>query len=759
MNKRNMIIVSIVGITIVLLALLGITYAYYLTRIEGNTNTNSISVTTADLKLVYGDGTTQILTKENIVPDNNNPVGTKDFSVTNTGNTTIGNYSVVLEYAVIDGIKPSVFVRPQDFEFTLTCVDNEGNACNGTKVNFNNEALTLTTSSIEPNEVHNYTLTIFYVDPGVNQSDDMGKNLNLKVQIYEVKETVDIKGTITGADENYSVKLTSNPKVSPIVKNTDGSYSYAFSGIEIGTHTLRVLNKDGVEVSNQKIVIQKGDSIGFSTTTIDSVTVPLIIVNEENRVISLTTNVNTVDSTISNSGTSISIFNPYESNKSSLAYNILNNSQIGTNGTLYRENPITTPGRGSGNIVYTSISDPTSYSNTTYYTSKWYVYSNSYKIDVDGYFTLIDPQIGLFTDVASDMIGKYVLEYSGYSTEEKANNYINKESEVMYKIGDLTTISKLYYASVTKVSENTENILTKTFDDYGISYYYRGGVTDNYLNFAGMCWRIVRIKGDGSTKLILEDSDNTCQTSNGNWQIPTTVGGTIYKGYFGYSLKSGNPIINYLNPAKNPSSSMVNVFKNFQSTFDATNLSKMQAGDWCLNNKAYNNIEGEIEIDSTAVNSNYSNSTAHWYDTLVRINKTKPEISLKCPVDTITTYNDNSLMYVGALTVDEIINVGYSADLGHNLYTYLTNENVDDEYVDWYTLSPHTFNNYFDLGPGFTMSGDWADNIYLYDGNNNCLSINSIDNGSWSFRPVINLKSGITISSGNGIKSNPYVIE
>ena len=56
MNKRSKIIVSIVGITIVLLALLGITYAYYLTRIEGNTNTNSISITTADLKLKYGDG-------------------------------------------------------------------------------------------------------------------------------------------------------------------------------------------------------------------------------------------------------------------------------------------------------------------------------------------------------------------------------------------------------------------------------------------------------------------------------------------------------------------------------------------------------------------------------------------------------------------------------------------------------------------------------------------------------------------------------
>ena len=48
MNKRNKIIISITGIVVVLLALLGLTYAYYLTRIEGNTNTNSISVTTAN---------------------------------------------------------------------------------------------------------------------------------------------------------------------------------------------------------------------------------------------------------------------------------------------------------------------------------------------------------------------------------------------------------------------------------------------------------------------------------------------------------------------------------------------------------------------------------------------------------------------------------------------------------------------------------------------------------------------------------------
>ena len=38
MNNTQKIIVSGVGITIVLLTLLGLTYAYFLTRIQGNTN-------------------------------------------------------------------------------------------------------------------------------------------------------------------------------------------------------------------------------------------------------------------------------------------------------------------------------------------------------------------------------------------------------------------------------------------------------------------------------------------------------------------------------------------------------------------------------------------------------------------------------------------------------------------------------------------------------------------------------------------------
>ena len=53
MSRKNKIIISIVGISIISLALIGLTYGYYLTRIQGNTNNKSISVTTADLKLEY----------------------------------------------------------------------------------------------------------------------------------------------------------------------------------------------------------------------------------------------------------------------------------------------------------------------------------------------------------------------------------------------------------------------------------------------------------------------------------------------------------------------------------------------------------------------------------------------------------------------------------------------------------------------------------------------------------------------------------
>jgi hypothetical protein len=39
-------------------------------------------------------------------------------------------------------------------------------------------------------------------------------------------------------------------------------------------------------------------------------------------------------------------------------------------------------------------------------------------------------------------------------------------------------------------------------DDYGTSYYFRGAVNNNRVSFAGFYWRIIRINGDNSIRMI-----------------------------------------------------------------------------------------------------------------------------------------------------------------------------------------------------------------------------------------------------------------
>jgi hypothetical protein len=51
--------------------------------------------------------------------------------------------------------------------------------------------------------------------------------------------------------------------------------------------------------------------------------------------------------------------------------------------------------------------------------------------------------------------------------------------------------------------------LIKDNDDAGITYYFRGNVKDNYVMFANLLWRIVRINGDGTIRIILNKDINT----------------------------------------------------------------------------------------------------------------------------------------------------------------------------------------------------------------------------------------------------------
>lgn len=55
----------------------------------------------------------------------------------------------------------------------------------------------------------------------------------------------------------------------------------------------------------------------------------------------------------------------------------------------------------------------------------------------------------------------------------------------------------------------TNEGLIEASDDYGTFYYFRGDIENNYIMYANLLWRIVRINSDGSVRLVLNDDIET----------------------------------------------------------------------------------------------------------------------------------------------------------------------------------------------------------------------------------------------------------
>ena len=75
-------------------------------------------------------------------------------------------------------------------------------------------------------------------------------------------------------------------------------------------------------------------------------------------------------------------------------------------------------------------------------------------------------------------------------------------------------------------TENSEIGLYKTVDNQGDTYFFRGAVTNNNVLFAGLKWKIIRINGDGSIRLMYDLSNSSIVSDSFNIlnNGPTYVG-------------------------------------------------------------------------------------------------------------------------------------------------------------------------------------------------------------------------------------------
>ncbi len=113
--------------------------------------------------------------------------------------------------------------------------------------------------------------------------------------------------------------------------------------------------------------------------------------------------------------------------------------------------------------------------------------------------------------------------------------------------GKCPTVNDDGSVSVTGV-EATDGYLCKAKDAYGDSYYYRGNVTNNYVKFADKYWRIVRINGDGTVRVIY---DGTSAHANGESSEDRQIGTSAFNNnnnymdnaYVGYMYGNRDGII------------------------------------------------------------------------------------------------------------------------------------------------------------------------------------------------------------------------
>ena len=622
MNRNQRIIVSITGILLVLLILVGLTYAYFLTKIKGNENDKSISVTTKNLQLTYSDNSAEILGKDLTLIPSDTEIGTKTFTVTNNGSDT--SYVVVIENVSVtkasDG--STTTFESNDFRYTLTCTKSDGTSCDGvsTQSVFPINGGVLVGNSIKEGDVHTYTFKMWYIDTGIDQSNDMDKSLQARLNIADIAQMT----------------------------------------------------------------------------------------------------------------------NPYSSDKKSLAYNIIENSKNKANGTELLSSPRSRVAEEIAKTKENKIANE----DDGFYGWNGLTYGDT-QDEADGGTNTVNGA----DDVAicSSVKGKHISDANNCG---EWCNYIGKVEDCT---SDGTPIIKVYV--------DPENTMSTTQDDYGTSYYYRGNVIDNYVNFAGMCWRTVHIAGDGSIKLILEDQDSTCATSDGNWNIPTTTGGTTKTGNFGYTQyasktltasdgtqnSSTRYLMNYLNGGTSNTTSMATAFKNFQTGPLANYLSYLKAGDWCLNDKAYaTSSDNTIALTGQEMLDKQIKGTTFYYDSRVRLyGKTTKEPTLKCNGTNMSKFADNTDMYVGTLTADEIVYAGGKVYTNNPDY-YLINDYQKSNYLYFWSLSPDSFNSGgYDSAFRVEYNGVDFNNVYLKN----------------SFRPSVQLKSTVQISGGNGLKNTPYEIK
>ena len=168
-NKRTLI----KGIILLMLvAVIGTTYAYFAANITGNESTSTIVVTGGTMEIVY-DNLSGTIEAYDIYPKNDAWV-TKNFTVTGNNSTNKN-----MKYKLALKVDKNTFSSGAlTYSLTSTNTSNKGTiVASKTNQVISGSEVKFGTGSFPKGEdmVHTYTFELFFKDTGENQNIDQGK--------------------------------------------------------------------------------------------------------------------------------------------------------------------------------------------------------------------------------------------------------------------------------------------------------------------------------------------------------------------------------------------------------------------------------------------------------------------------------------------------------------------------------------------------------------------------------------------------------
>ena len=274
-------------------------------------------------------------------------------------------------------------------------------------------------------------------------------------------------------------------------------------------------------------------------------------------------------------------------------------------------------------------------------------------------------------------------------------------------------------------------------DDLGTSYYFRGAVDNNWVKFGkdssnnDMYWRIIRINGDGSIRMIYTgttastDSTKVVMTGEG-----TQIGMNVFNNHY-FDLCDVGYMYNLAEQhGINEDSIIKKVIDNWYET------TTLRADE---NTK--NLIADEIYCNDRDVTSGTWSSTSSFdYAPFTRYSNASPTLKCTNASDRFTvnaSIGNRALSYpVGLITADEIMMAGADNNFNDNSNYYL-----------------YTGQNYWSGSPGGWDRSFTGSFFVSVDGSLDA-DIMAISAG---VRPVINLSSEVKLS-GDGTWNNVYMV-